>query len=327
MTLLLQDEEVREATDMPALVRAIEASIKLETEGGRMLMPARQNLNVEEGFLRVMPVVMPSTGILGLKMFYGGATLGVRYVVMVCSLTSGDVLTIVDGAYLTAARTGATSGVATDKMARPGPARIGVIGSGLEAETNLQAVLAVREPTEIKVFSRTPEKRNAFVERMAPEVGVPITATDTAQAAVRGADIVIVATSHSGAFAYEGAWAERGQHIVSIGSTTPQGRECDHHTFLGADVVVFDTDFHQIVEESGDIVAVAEERPDWSDAIPLADVVTGRRVARTSDDQITVFKSVGAAWQDMVGAQSVYETATKRGLGTKVADVAMPRFF
>ena len=133
-------------------------------------------------------------------------------------------------------------------------------------------------------------------------------------------------TSHSGAFAYEGAWAEPGQHIVSIGSTTPQGRECDPRTFLGADVVVFDTDFHQIVEESGDIVAVAEAAPDFS-AIALPDVVTGRRGARTSDDEITVFKSVGAAWQDMVGAQSVYETAMSRGLGTKVAEVAMPRFF
>jgi len=116
MTLLLGDRDVRDAMDMPALVDHLERSLRVEAETGGMLLPARTNLNHPEGFLRVMPVVMPAAGVLGLKMFHGSLERGVRYVVMVCDLHGGEVLAVVDAAYLTAARTGATSGVAT-----PGP--------------------------------------------------------------------------------------------------------------------------------------------------------------------------------------------------------------
>lgn len=329
MTLLLSDAEVRDALDMRALVDELETALRLEAAGGGMLLPPRTNLNHAEGFLRVMPVVMPAAGVLGLKMFHGSLERGVRYVVIVADLVSGEVRAVLDAAYLTAARTGATSGVATRHLARPEAHTVGLIGSGLEAETNLLGVCAVRDIDEVKVYSRNPERRGAFADRMAAQLGISVTAVDAPQTAVAGTDIVVVATNtgNGGPVAYSGNWAEPGQHIVSIGSTTPQLREIDVATFVQSDRVVFDADPEQVAEESGDVIALHAASRTWPGATGLSDLLRGTGVGRKSSDEITLFKSVGTAAQDLVAGSSIAREAVHRGIGTTVADIAEAKLF
>jgi ornithine cyclodeaminase/alanine dehydrogenase-like protein (mu-crystallin family) len=329
MTLLLSDADVRSAVDMLGLVDHLERAFKVEAEAGGMLLPPRTNLNHAEGFLRVMPVVMPAAGVLGLKMFHGSLERGVRYVVMVCDLDSGEVRAIVDAAYLTAARTGATSGVATRYLARADATTVGLIGSGLEAETNLAAVCAVRDIGSVNVYSRNPARREAFAERVGSALGVTISAVASPEEAVAGTDIVVVATNtgFGGDVAYRGEWIEAGQHVVSIGSTTPQLREIDVATFANADVVVFDAAADQVEEESGDVAALRDASPPWPGATSFADLLSGLSPGRKQPSQVTLFKSVGTAAQDLAAAGYVAIEAARRGLGTRVDEIAEAKQF
>jgi alanine dehydrogenase len=329
MTLVLSDADVRKACDIAGMVETLDDGLRQEAQGPGAILPERVNLAYSDTFFRVMPAVLPEAGLLGLKFFWGTMAKGVRYVVAVCSLHTGEVLALVDASYLTAARTGATSGVATRWMAPERAGSVGVIGSGLEAETNLLAIAAVRPLTEVRVFSRSAERRERFAERMADILRVPVTARATPQDVVAGADIVLVATNTgpTGVIACQGAWLEPGQHVVSIGSTTPVLREIDPECFLRADFVAFDADAEQIRRESGDVAAVCANAPAWRAHASLVELATGAIKARTAPDQITLFKSVGTAGQDLLGALHVYRAALDLGVGTDVSDIALPKKF
>jgi len=150
--LLLNAREVERLADMRRLVEAVEAGVR-EQATGRVAMPPRLNLPNGRGFFRLMPAVMNSSGIMGFKAFHGSVQDGVRYLIAIYEQASGMLLEMMDAHYLTAARTGATTGVATKYMANPDIRRVAVIGSGLEARTNLLGVCAVREVERVTVFS------------------------------------------------------------------------------------------------------------------------------------------------------------------------------
>lgn len=328
MTLLLSDKDVREIGDVGTLVHDIERALRKEAVGPGMVLPERMNLAHEATMLRVMPAILPATGVLGLKLFYGALETGIRYSVMVCSMVDGEVLAVVDAAYLTALRTGATSGVATRHLARADSRTVGLIGSGLEAETNLAAVCAVRPIETVKVYSRNAGRRESFAERTAERLGVRIEPVDTPQAAVDGADVVVVATNtgKGGDPAYLGEWLQPGQHVVSIGSTALFLRELDTAALTRPNVVVFDAPAQQVAGESGDLAALAHEQPDWTCTGLIEDVLLGR-VSRSRDSEITMFKSVGTAAQDLVAGLSLYHQALARGAGLVVPDVNEPKLF
>jgi len=327
MTLILSDKDVRGLGDMSSLVELLGSGLRAEAET-TAVVPARVNLDHGESMLRVMPAILPGAGILGLKFFHGTLSGGIRYSVIVSDLASGEVLACVDAAYLTALRTGATSGVATRHLARADAARVGLIGSGLEAETNLAAVCAVRPISEVKVYSRNPENRADFAVRMAPRLDAEIVPVASPEAAVTGADIVVVATNtgRGGAPAFHGSCLEAGQHVVSIGSTAPFLRELDAEAFTRPDVVVFDVAHDAMVHESGDLSAVADVSPEWRPAGTLADLLADR-VGRDDDAQVTLFKSVGSAAQDLIAAEAIYRLACDQGVGLVVPDLSEPKTF
>jgi ornithine cyclodeaminase/alanine dehydrogenase-like protein (mu-crystallin family) len=329
LTLLLSDGEVRAACDIGAMVPYLEAALRKEAKGPGPRLPERVNLAHGPVFLRVMPALLPESNLLGLKFFHGSMRDGVRYVVAVCRLDTGEVEALVDSAYLTAARTGATSGVATRWLSREDAASAGVIGSGLEAETNLRAVCAVRPITRAKVYSRSPQRREAFAARMSEDLGIPVVAVDEPQAAVAGTDIVVVATNTGPdpVIAYKGAWLEPGQHVVSIGSTTAALREIDVDAFTGADTVVLDATLEQMSHESGDVIAVLDARPGWRAPVALDQVITGAVRGRRRREDITLFKSVGSAAQDLLGAACVVAEARRLGIGREIDDIASPKQF
>ena len=329
MTLLLSDSDVRALCDIGLMTGYLDQALRKEAKGSGAEIPERLNLAHGSVFLRVMPALLPESGLLGLKFFHGSMTDGVRYVVAVCSLDTGAILGLIDAAYLTAARTGATSGVATRWLSREDSAAAAVIGSGLEAETNLRAVASVRPLTRAAVYSRSPQRREAFAARMSESLGIQVTATTDPRSAVAGTDIVVVATNTGPdpVVAYRGAWLEPGQHVVSIGSTTAALREIDADTILRADTVVFDASLNQLRNESGDVIAVLEARPDWRAGVSLERVITGEMLGRRRPEDITVFKSVGTAAQDLLAASYLLREARRLGVGTEIADITSPKLF
>jgi ornithine cyclodeaminase/alanine dehydrogenase-like protein (mu-crystallin family) len=329
VTLLLSDSDVRAICDVGSMAAYIEHGLRKEAKGGRARLPGRLNLAHAGVFLRVMPALLPESSLLGLKFFHGSMEDGVRYVVTVCSLDTGQVLGLIDAAYLTAARTGATSGAATRWLSREDSSSVGVIGSGLEAETNLRAMCSVRLVTRATVYSRSPQRRESFAARMSESLGIRVTAAADPQSAVTGTDIVIVATNTGPdpVVAYRGNWLEPGQHVVSIGSTTPRLREIDTDTILRADTVVFDASIDQMRAESGDVIAAFEAEPGWCGGVSLDRIISGEEPGRRRPEDITLFKSVGTAAQDLLAAACLLREARQRGVGTEVADIAGPRQF
>lgn len=322
MTLLLTNSDVERASDIAAQIDAIEAGLR-EEANGTVDLPPRLNLATTTGFFRVMPAVMRDSGLMGYKVFHGSVQHGVRYLIAIYDEKDGRLLALMDAAYLTATRTGATTGVATRYMAPPNTATVGVIGSGLEATTNLEAVCAVRPIREGKVFSPTPANRERFAARMSDRLGLRLEAVATPEQAVADVDVVVVATNTTGVgdlIAYRGRWMTSGQHVNSIGSTGLQLREIDSATFAHADHIVTDSRV-QLEAESGDVHAARQAGTyDRSKVTELKQVVAGRAPGRTESDETTLFKSVGTAIQDVAAGFTVYREAVRRGLGQDVGE-------
>ncbi|HZQ26591.1 MAG TPA: hypothetical protein VFA94_02725, partial [Acidimicrobiales bacterium] len=174
-----------------------------------------------------------------------------------------------------------------------------------------------------------PERRAAFAQKMTERLGVPVTPAETPQDAVGGTDIVVIATNTgmNGPIAYEASWMEPGQHVVSIGSTSPFLRELDTACFTAADRIVLDVSAEQLMDECGDAMAADEdERARLEGAEHLAAVVASGTV-NAGNDGLTLFKSVGTAAQDLISAKAVYDIALAQGLGTEIGPVVEPKMF
>jgi ornithine cyclodeaminase/alanine dehydrogenase len=314
VTLVLDNAEVVAAVHMPTMIGALERALAVDARGGVASVP-RINLPVgAKGFYRVMPAVIEELDIMGVKCFNTSADGTVRYLVALWSVRAGELLALVDATYLTAARTGAITGVAQRALAA-GHEEAGVIGSGLEARTNLEAICAVAPVTRVKVFSPRAERREAFAAEMAERLGIEVVPVGTPQQAAE-AQTVLVATNTgvgSGVIALEADWLGGVEHVNTIGATMSALREVDGPTFGRANLVVLDT--LDAPAESGDLqAAVAEGHWDESKVRWLADVVVDP--ARPAG--LSVFKSVGTALQDLVAAKAVYDVALERGLGREI---------
>jgi len=322
VTLILTNSDVERASDIAAQIDVIEAGLR-EEANGTVDLPPRLNLATTTGFFRVMPAVMRDSGLMGYKVFHGSVQHGVRYLIAIYDEKEGRLLALMDAAYLTAARTGATTGVATKYLALQNAATVGVIGSGLEATTNLEAVCAVRPIQSGKVFSPTPANCERFAARMSDRLGIRLEAVATPEQAVADVDVVVVATNTTGVgdlIAYRGRWMTAGQHVNSIGSTGLQLREIDPETFARADCIVTDSRM-QLEAESGDLHAARQAGTyDRSKVTELKQVVAGRTPGRTEPDETTLFKSVGTAIQDVAAGFAVYQEAVRQGFGQDAGD-------
>ncbi|HEX6025599.1 MAG TPA: ornithine cyclodeaminase family protein [Solirubrobacter sp.] len=313
MTLLLDNAEVVAAADMRSIIDALERALTIDaTSVPRVNLPVGEN-----GFFRVGPVVIEALDVMGLKAFNSGAGGTVRYLIALWRVSSGELLALLDASTLTAIRTGAVTGVAQRALAHE-QREVGVIGSGLEARTNLEAICAVAPIRRVRVYSPRPQRRETFAREMSERLGVDVVPVDSPQAAI--AQTVLVATNTgagTGVVALEAAWLDGAEHVNTIGSTMPSLREVDGATFGRAELVVLDT--LDAPAESGDLQAAAREGH-WDErkVRSLADVLTDApRVAG-----MTVFKSVGTGLQDVVAAKAVYEEALERGLGRSVEFVS-----
>jgi alanine dehydrogenase len=316
VTLVLDEAAVGELIGMPLAIDAMHHAFELEARG-LVTGVSRMDTSTGAGWLRVLCAVIDGDGVFGFKAMNLATNTGVRYQIHVYSIVSGDLLAIVDAKSVTAARTAGCSAVATKLLARTDVSDVAIVGTGWEARAQFRAMHTLYPKATFHVHSRSSDHRRAFSREMATETGARIELHDELETAVERADVIVVATK-SGEPVLDIGHAVPGVHINSIGATRPDQHEIAPALFGRCERVVFD-DVPLVLREAGDAaraVACGALRPETPTA--LAELVAGRQPARSNRSQVTLYKSVGTAAQDLVLAYRVFELAVKRGLGVRL---------
>jgi ornithine cyclodeaminase/alanine dehydrogenase-like protein (mu-crystallin family) len=315
MALLLRDGDVRSLLEMSDTIDALEQAFVALAHGNALNRP-RTRVMQSNGILHVLAASFAGAGVLGLKT-YTVFRQGVRSVVMLFSAEDGRLLALVEAEWLGQLRTGAVSGLATRHLAVPLATNVGLIGAGKQAETQLLGVCAVRPIRTIAVYSRRQPACEDFCQRMAEQLQIEVLPVASARKAVEDADVVITATT-SGEPVFSGEWLKPGCHVNAIGSNWPRRRELDSETLERSSLIVTDS-LEQARAEAGDLLIPAHAGSlDWESVWELADVVTGDGPQRNSSYDITVFKAVGVALEDIAVAARAYSRAREHGVGEEI---------
>ena len=312
---ILSASDVRAALPMPKAIEAMRHAYS-QLSAGKALSPPRQHITTDQGVTLIMPAYLSEHREFGIKVvsiYDNNLNLELPRItatVLVLDPATGAPKAFIEGASLTALRTGAGGGVAADVLARQDAKRVGLFGAGVQARTQLQAVLAVRNITCVNVISRT----HASAERLATEISAwpdapAVNLAQTPQQVVQDADIVICATT-SATPLFDGNALQPGTHITAVGTFELEKREVDTTTLRRAHRIVVDSK-EACLSEAGDLII-----PNAEIDAEIGDILNGNTPGRQSDDEITFFKSVGVAVQDAVAASRVLAAAETQGLGT-----------
>lgn len=261
-----------------------------------------------------MVAVPPGGATMGAKVFGVARARQASYLIALFDQTSGELAALVDGVYVTALRTAATSAVALDRMAPARALTLAVFGSGQEAQAHVRAFARVRELKQVNLYSPTAANRERAARLLAAD-GVRCSSKPSALDAMDGADVVLAAArSHGEKPVFDGEWLRPGMLVVSIGSTSPEQREIDPRTIERSELIVCDV-VEEVAEQTGDFIAargagVAFEHKMAS----LNDLVLGKVDARPAAARLCMYKSVGAAVQDVTVAELAVRRARERGL-------------
>ncbi|HWG58809.1 MAG TPA: ornithine cyclodeaminase family protein [Candidatus Acidoferrales bacterium] len=316
MPLLLNESDVQAILTMPLALEAVENSFRRLAEGSAILH-ARQRLHLPgKSYLHYLAAGDSAAGYMGLKI-YTSSRQGLRFLIPLFAAQSGDFAALIEAGYLGQMRTGAATGLATRLMAREDASIAAIIGTGSQARTQIEAIVLVRKVEEIRAYSRDARRREQFAAEMTERLRVPVKAVSSAEEAVRGAGIVITATT-SAEPVLEERWIEPGMHIAAIGANFAHKRELDAAAVKRCNRIVADSRA-QAREEAGDLIQVfGTDDRQWESVAELAEVVTGKIAGRKSPDEITFFKSTGVATEDIAVAARVYEIARRRGIGRRM---------
>jgi ornithine cyclodeaminase/alanine dehydrogenase-like protein (mu-crystallin family) len=305
----ITEEQVREVLSMTKAVELVEESFRRLDGGAAVNHPRRRVVLENSAVMHYMAAGDNRDGLLGAKLYVTNPGVGARFVVVLFDAARASLLATIDANALGQIRTGAASGVATRHLAREDAASLGLIGSGFQAETQLEAVAAVRALRSVRVYSRSAERRAAFAERMSRRLGLAVEPVDTARRAVEESDVVVTVTSARQPV-LEGAWLPNGCHLNAAGSNHIRRREIDAAAVQRASVIAVDS-LEQAKMEAGDLVGAAEEgRLDWQRVAELSAVINGRAAGRRNSSEITLFESQGLAVEDLAVANYVYREVT-----------------
>jgi alanine dehydrogenase len=317
MALWLTEADVHALLTMPVALEAVESAFRRLADGTASVHP-RRRLHLEGfSYLHYMAAADGAGGYEGLKI-YTSSREGLRFMIPLFRAKTGELLAILEGDYLGQMRTAAATGVATKLLAREDAPNVGIIGTGLQAKSQLEAVAAVRKIERVRAFGRNPERRSQFAQEMTGRLHVPVEPAAAGEEAVREADILLTVTTSTNPVV-ESRWVRAGTHINAVGANFPQKRELDAETVARASAIFVDS-CEQAKMEAGDLIQSFEGMPSRWDAVKeLAALVAGRVAGRTSPDQITLFKSSGIAIEDIVTAGRVYELALERKIGKQIS--------
>ncbi len=315
MTLVLREADVRSVLTMSDCISWLEESFKAYAAGEARNLP-RARVRHPSGVLHVLPAADLSVGAIGLKCYTSGRG-GTRFLVVLSSSTSGELLALLEADYLGQVRTGAASGLATKYMARPDARRAGIYGTGSQARTQLAAVAAVRKLESATAWSRDASRRARFCKEASEELGIPVRPAEAPEQAARGQDVVITITTARDPVLH-GEWLEPGTHVNAAGSNSLLRREIDDAAVQRADRIVIDSRAQGRLE-CGDLFGPAERGLiDWEQLVELQEVVAEPSRGRGGPREITLFESLGLGLEDVTVAMRVYERVLARGLGQQV---------
>jgi ornithine cyclodeaminase len=321
--LIVNQREVPHLLPMGECIDVMAEALAALTRGDAV-MPLRGMAGVPDqaGLLAWMPSLLPPAGVLGIKVISVFPNEGTELeshqgAILLFEDQQGQLLALVDASEVTAIRTAAVSGLATRLLAREDADDLAILGSGTQARTHLEAMMAVRDLRRVRVWSRNPDHARSFAERGSGRLVIPVEVAATAQEAVEGAGIVCTTTSSTEPV-LEGKWLSPGAHVNAVGFAGPAGRELDTQAIARSRL--FADRRESILSEAGDFLIPRSERAVSDDHVvgELGEVVLGKIDGRTSPDQITVFESLGLAIEDLAAVNHIYRRAREAGLGTWV---------
>jgi alanine dehydrogenase len=325
--LVLSAADVERSLDLDRLVDVLAAAMA-DLSAGRASMPPRVAARVEDrdGLLAVMPAHLPSTRVLGAKLvsvFPENDRRGIpshQAVIAVFDSETGTPVALMDGTYITAVRTAGGSALATRLLARPDSSVLAILGTGVQARSHAKAIPRVMPGLrEVRVAGRSPDKAEGLARELSA-AGLPARSAGSFEEAQRGADVVC-ATTHSSEPVVRREWLAPGMHVNSVGFNVA-GREVDADTVADALVVVESRPSALADPPAGanDLTSVVAEGRLSEDAVlEIGEVVAGSRPGRTSDRDVTLYRSVGVAVEDAAAAGLVLEAARGSGLGIEVS--------
>lgn len=314
MTLLLTEEEVDGLLDMESALPVVEEVFRAHGEGAAT-NHARRRVSLPTGGLNVMFAGAPQIDAMGLKA-YSVSSSGARFYTMLFHPESGELLSILQSDRLGQLRTGASTGVAAKYLAREDATTLGLYGAGWQAETQLEALAAVRELSRVVVYSRKEESRKSFAGKLGERLGMEIETTEQPEEPA-AQDIVVTATS-SKEPVLKGEWLSPGAHVTAAGSNFIFKSEIDREVVRRASFVCVDSR-EELGLEAGDLMMPLETGQLLPEAVfELGAVVAGHVKGRRSAGDTTLFASQGLALQDMAAARLVYDRARERGVGREV---------
>jgi ornithine cyclodeaminase/alanine dehydrogenase-like protein (mu-crystallin family) len=313
--LYLTEADVARLVTVEDAIAVLEEAFALWREPGTTNLP-RQRARLGGGTFNLLGAACDKKGIFGLKAYFGGKG-GARYHVLLYA-ADGNLLAMIEADLLGALRTGAASGLATKLMANQDARTLAVIGAGKQARTQAAAVCAVRKIERIRVYSRTREHRTAFAFTLADELGVETEPVGDGETCVEGADVVVTITK-SAEPVCRAAWLKPGAHVNAAGANAADRRELDPESILRAAVRVTDDRAQAQVEAAEFRDLVSAGRLSWDDVDELGDVVAGRVAGRRAASDITVYKSLGIALEDIAFAELIYRRALAARVGKPLA--------
>jgi len=311
--LLLNEEEVRRLAPMPDVIDALEEAFRHQSSG-KAFNNSRNRLRMSGSTLHLMAAAVP--GYFGYKAYTSAAS-GAKFLFFLFRSGTTELLSIMEADSLGQIRTGAATGLATRLMANPDASEATLFGAGWQAQSQLLAMTAVRNLKRVRIVNRKVERRDEFIRKMQPLVTASLEAADSPEESVRTSHIVTTMTS-SREPVVKGEWLSPGVHLNAAGGNILLRREVDDESILRADRMVVDS-IEQAKIEAGEFLGVIESgRRHWEDFVELRDVVAGSKPARLSREDITVFKSLGLALEDVAIGKLVYERALVAGAGRRL---------
>jgi ornithine cyclodeaminase/alanine dehydrogenase-like protein (mu-crystallin family) len=310
--LLLSEDDVRRLLTMDEALQAVEIGLKKLALDEAENVP-RSRCRTDHAMLHVLPASAKGLGVLGYKAYVTGKH-GTNFQVALFDGRTGQQLALMQADYLGQVRTGAASGVATQLLARPEAATVGMYGTGKQARTQLLAVCKVRPIRRASVYGSDADRCRRFAEEMSAACGTEVVPVDRPELAAEGQDIVITATNSREAVV-RGAWVAEGTHLNVVGSNFLGKAEIDVETVRRAGLIVVDSK-EQAKIESGDLLPAIEQGVlRWSNLIDLGQVLVGSARGRQDAREITLFKSHGIGIEDIAVAARVYARAKAQNVG------------
>jgi len=317
-TRFLTSDDVDGLADPAEYVRAVREGYRQRGEGAPARPRTRLIREDPPGMLTGYTAVLPETGAMGGYMYAAGFGAGdAWFVTPIFDAESGEPLALLDGASMNPFKTGAVGGVGVDALAREDATDLAMIGTGAQARGQLRATATVRDLETVDVYSPTPEHRESFAGEFDERLSATVTTVDSASAAVRGADVVITATTASEPV-FDSKDLADGAHVTAMGQYDPDKRELDAETVARATYV---PDLRErVTTDAGSFIAAMDAGLVDEDHVhaELGEVVAGTAPGRTAGDEVTVFDSGGTGIETVAAGHMLYENALERDLGTTI---------